>query len=420
MKGPHSTYLLDDGEEPALEAMASRLGAGYLTRVGRANAKAGNLNAALPRTAGDIIVIFDIDHAPEPEFLERSLGYFTDPKVGFVQVMLTFCNGSESWVAQAAGESTLDYYNPTSVGMDGMGSATLVGSNALIRRTALEGIGGYQPGLAEDLATSIALHGAGWQSVYVAEPLAPGLSPPDVAAWFTQQLKWARGVFDLLLSAYPRYFLRLTWGQRLSYAVRMTYYWIGPMISVHLLFVVALLFGGSQVAQIDWDQYIVHMLPLAGITMLIRQAALLAWRHPSTPSRLLWRAMCLVYATWPVYTLAWVMAVLRVPLAFRATPKKADGGVKRVWLLPQAASFVLLVAGVLCALIIRNQGPLTMPVLFALAQSIPLAVFLRQALKERTRRTVNVSARPVTHNHVPAGARDRALAPVEVSATIDN
>jgi cellulose synthase/poly-beta-1,6-N-acetylglucosamine synthase-like glycosyltransferase len=415
MRGPHNTYLLDDGDEPALEAMASRLGAAYLTRVGREHAKAGNLNAALSRTSGDIVVIFDIDHAPEPDFLERSLGYFADPRVGFVQVMLTFCNGAESWVARAAGESALDYYNPTSVGMDGIGSATLVGSNALIRRTALEGIGGYQPGLAEDLATSIALHGAGWQSVYLAEPLAPGLAPPNVAAWFTQQLKWARGVFDLLLFAYPRYFSRLTWGQRLSYAVRMTYYWIGPLVSIHLLFILALLFGGSGVAQIGWDQYIVHIVPLAAITMLIRQAALLAWRHPSTPSSLLWRAMCLVYATWPVYMLAWVMAVLQVRLAFRATPKKSNGGVTLVWLLPQAAALVLLVTGVLYTLTARAHDLTMMPVLFALVQSIPLAIFLWYALRERRR--VDAAARQPIQLPALGGVRDRASANMEVVMT---
>src|SRR5690606_40688904 len=61
---------------------------------------------------------------------------------------------------------------------------------ALIRRTALESINGYQPGLAEDLATSLQLQAAGWHSVYVPHPLAPGLAPPDLAAWFVQQFKW--------------------------------------------------------------------------------------------------------------------------------------------------------------------------------------------------------------------------------------
>jgi hypothetical protein len=231
MRGEHRTWLLDDGDDPSLERLSQRLGAGYLTREGSKDSKAGNLNAALSRTDGEIVVIFDVDHAPEPDFLQRSVGPFSDADVGFVQVMLTFANDRETWFSRAASESCLDFFNPTSIGMDGLGGATLIGSNALIRRRALESIGGYKPGLAEDLATSLALHAGGWRSVYVAEPLAPGLAPADLNAWFTQQFKWARGVFEVLLTAYPRLVGRLSWGQRLSYGVRTTYYWVGCVSS---------------------------------------------------------------------------------------------------------------------------------------------------------------------------------------------
>ena len=188
------------------------MAAGYLAREQHRDAKAGNINAALPHTEGDVIAIFDIDHAPKPDFLEKSLAYFNDPQAGFVQVMLTFRNLDESWVARSATESSLEFYNPTYLGADRMGGATLMGSNALIRRTALASIGGYQAGLAEDLATSLALHAAGWRSAYVAEPLAPGLSPSSLAAWSVQQLKWARGVFEMLLTVLPQVFSRLTQG----------------------------------------------------------------------------------------------------------------------------------------------------------------------------------------------------------------
>src|SRR4051794_3317980 len=100
--------------------------------------------------------------------------------------MLTFDNASESWVARAAAESTLDFFNATGIGMDGLGIATLVGSNVLIRRAAFSSIGGYRPGLAEALVTSLPIPAAGWQSRYVAEPLAPDLAPPNLPAWFTQ------------------------------------------------------------------------------------------------------------------------------------------------------------------------------------------------------------------------------------------
>jgi cellulose synthase/poly-beta-1,6-N-acetylglucosamine synthase-like glycosyltransferase len=224
MNRKHTTWLLADCEDAQLAKLAETVGASYLTRPDRINAKAGNLNAALKRTTGDFVVIFDVDHVPAVDFLECSLGFFADPKLGFVQVMLTFANVQESWVADAAIETSLEFYNPTSLGAYTIGGSTLMGSNALIRRVALDSIGGYQPGLAEDLATSINLHAAGWKSAYIAEPLAPGLAPPTFNAWFIQQMKWARGVFELLVSSYPRLFSRLTWGQRPAYAVRMTKY----------------------------------------------------------------------------------------------------------------------------------------------------------------------------------------------------
>jgi len=347
MKGSHKTWLLDDGRDPALARLAARLGAGYLTREGRKDAKAGNVNAALARTNGDVIVIFDIDHIPQPDFLQRTLQDFADPTVGFIQVMPTFSNNAQSWVARAANETSLDFYNPTSIGMDGFNSVTKMGSNALIRRKALDSIGGYQPGLAEDLATSISLHAAGWHSRYVAEPLAPGLAPLDLSSWFIQQFKWARGVFEVLLTTYPRSFIRLSWGQRISYAVRTTKYWIGPFIFVHLAVTIGVLLGGDVTARAGLQQYFLYLTPLVVADMLIRQLALRRWRHPSILGGSMWRAVTLIYATWPVYTLAWIMAVLRLPLSFRPTPKDSGAGVNPLWVLPQLVSAALIIWGII-------------------------------------------------------------------------
>jgi len=379
MRGEHRSLLLDDGNDPALRALAKRLGADYLTRSGRTDAKAGNVNAALPQTDGDVIVIFDIDHAPEKDFLERSLGHFADEKIGFVQVMLTFRNAAQSWFARAAGETCFDFFNPTSLGMDRMGAATLIGSNALIRRRALQSIGGYRPGLAEDLATSIALHAEGWKSAYVAEPLAPGLAPPDLAAWFTQQLKWARGVFEILLVDYPRYFLKLRWGQRLAYAVRMTYYWAGLVTAIHMVFTFGILLGGERVAVVDLRQYLLHLLPLTVVAFAIRQQALRLWRHPSVPGGLHWRALVLIQSTWPIYTIAWLMTILRLELGFQATPKKVAPERRWNWLMPQIVSATLLCASVAIAALRPTTPYVGLLVLFALLQTAPQMLLMWQA-----------------------------------------
>jgi cellulose synthase/poly-beta-1,6-N-acetylglucosamine synthase-like glycosyltransferase len=238
--------------------------------------------------------------------------------------------------------------------MDGLDAVTMHGSNSLVRRAAFESIGGYRPGLAEDLATSVALHAAGWRSVFVPEPLAPGLVPVDVGSWFTQQLKWARGVFETFLTDYPFLFHRLSWGQRLAYAVRSTYYWLGALVFAHLLFLVAALLFGQRMLRADFGEYLIHYLPLAISFFLIRGLARKLWRHPSTPTRLEWRGILLAYATWPIYTLAWLMALVRVPLGFRMTPKHVRGESSPLWLLPHLVFVVLLAAGVLQAL--RARG----------------------------------------------------------------
>lgn len=349
LQGPHQTWLLDDGNQPALAAMAKRLGVEYLARSEHNDAKAGNINAALKRTQGDIIVIFDVDHVPHSEFLQRTLGYFCNSAVGFVQVMLTFGNSQDGRIAQAAADTSLDFYNPTSIGADSLRGATMMGSNALIRRTALVSIGGYQPGLAEDLATSIALHADGWQSVYVPEPLAPGMSPPDLTAWFIQQLKWSRGVFDLLLTKFPSYFSKLQTGQKLSYGLRMTYYWAGPVVGVHLLTTLLALFWGSSKVLADYENYLSHFVPLSLTTMLIRILALRRWRHPSLKPNTQASPTILVVASWSIYTIAWVMALLRVPLRFQPTPKNRVGCLHPLWLLPQIVTTICLITGILYA-----------------------------------------------------------------------
>lgn len=383
MRGNHRTWLLDDGRDPALAALAERLGAGYLTRDDHKDAKAGNLNAALPRTDGDVIVIFDVDHVPKPEFLEASLGYFTDPKIGFVQVMLTFGNGDESWVARAAMETSLEFYNPTYLGSDAMGGATMMGSNALIRRVALESIEGYQPGLAEDLATSLRLHAAGWKSAYVAEPLAPGQAPPSFVAWFIQQLKWARGVFELLLTAYPRLFKRLTWGQRLSYAVRMTKYWVGPAVGLHLFATIAVLIFASAGFRDAFHVYLIHLTPLVVFDALIRFTALRLYQHPATPKASLSRAVTLIYASWPIYLVAWLMAVARIRLPFRSTPKSTSR-LSPVWLLPQFGALVLLTIGMFYTVFVEGHRP-SLLLGFAILQAALQLTLLAQWLNSEVR-----------------------------------
>ena len=252
--------------------------------------------------------------------------------------------------------------------MDGARAVTMMGSNAIIRRTALESIGGYQPGLAEDLATSIALHAAGWQSQYLPELLAPGLAPSDMPAWFAQQLKWARGVFEVLLTSFPQLFHRLNWGQRLSYAVRMTRYWIGSVILAHLAATILALFWVNSTLSAQYHQYLAHLFPLMVADITIRAVALRLVGHSDINYGAPLRTLALIHGTWPIYCTAWIMALFRVPLAFRPTPKNPSGVLQPSWMAPQLVTTALLALGIGYWLVNSASYQTLLVVLIALVQ----------------------------------------------------
>ncbi|WP_029042861.1 glycosyltransferase [Cryocola sp. 340MFSha3.1] len=156
---PHTTWVLDDGDRPEMRAAASREGVGYITRTEDwtdkpRHAKAGNLNNALLQTDGEFLLILDADQIPEPEILERTLGYFADPKVALVQTPQYFSNVDD---ADLLGNQAPLFYGPIQQGKDGWNAAFFCGSNAVLRRDALMqlGISGYVRDVERTVRTSL-------------------------------------------------------------------------------------------------------------------------------------------------------------------------------------------------------------------------------------------------------------------------
>jgi len=379
MRYPHVTWLLDDGSDPHLEALARRLGAQYLTRSGRREYKAGNVNEALRRTRGEFVAIFDVDHVPAADFLERTLGHFRDSRMGFVQTMVTFSNRHESLVAEASAQTSYEYYNLLAVGKARCGAAGLMGSNAVLRRSALESIGGYHPGLAEDLETSLRLHAAGWRSSYVCEPLAPGLTPADLEAFFKQQAKWATGVFNAALQSFPGLAGRLSPLQRLAYIARFTSYLIGPVLFVHMAAVVAGLFWPAQRLEL----YLANLLPFLLISLTLRCYVMRRWAtDPEARSGFCWKGMALVTSAWPVYVTSLLTAVLRVRTPFVATPKIATPGGNARLVIPQLTMVTLFAAGLMWRALQWSAGAVPFTMLWALVFILAHGVVLRLVLED--------------------------------------
>ena len=228
---PHTTYLLDDGRRPEMEELAELAGADYLTRPDNSHAKAGNINAALPRTEGELVLMLDADHVPMPDALDAMVGYFDDERMALVQSPHDFFNhDSAQHYAVGRHEQSL-FYRVVCPGKDRHGAAYWCGSAALIRRQALLEIGGVATEtIAEDFHTTIRMQRHGWRSRYHDEVLVQGLAPHDLDGYLLQRDRWARG--NLAVFTLPESPLRareLQPLQRLSYFASLAAYLAPPM-----------------------------------------------------------------------------------------------------------------------------------------------------------------------------------------------
>jgi cellulose synthase (UDP-forming) len=199
LRYPHRTItVLDDGHRPEVAALAAELGVNYLTRHGNAHRKAGNLNHALAHTNAEFIAVFDCDFMPFAGFLERTLGFFCDPKVALVQTPQHYFQAefhNRNLGLEVVMPSDLDYFfRYLQVIRDRSNAVICCGTSYVVRRSALEAIGGYVTScLIEDHQTSTKLLTRGWTVRYLNEVLSMGEVPRTFADFLDQRLRWMQG-----------------------------------------------------------------------------------------------------------------------------------------------------------------------------------------------------------------------------------
>ncbi len=248
-----TVWLLDDGgteqkvndknPDKAASAMARRLslqklcgemGARYLTRTKNEHAKAGNMNNGLEHATGEIVVVFDADHAPFRSFLRETVGHFAkDPKLFLVQTPHVFLNPDpiernlRTW--QMMPSENEMFYSVTQRGLDKWDGSFFCGSAALLRRKALDVAGGFSGiTITEDCETAFELHAKGWHSAYVDKPLIAGLQPETFESFIGQRSRWCQGMFQILLLKNPLFKKGLKPIQKLAYLSSMTF-WFFPL-----------------------------------------------------------------------------------------------------------------------------------------------------------------------------------------------
>ena len=216
-------WVLDDAGRPEVAALAARYGCRYHHRPERRHAKAGNLNAGLTLSDGELVAVFDADFVPQRHFLERTIGLLLDPQVALVQTPQHFLNADpvmrnlamEAWLLPDE-ESFYRWIEPVRSSWE---AVVCAGTSFLVRRNALEEVGGFvEQAISEDLVTGMVLASRGWELRYLGEKLSAGLAAETMLDFVRQRQRWASGTLQALrLRQGPLRLKGLSWGQRLAY-----------------------------------------------------------------------------------------------------------------------------------------------------------------------------------------------------------
>ncbi len=338
MDYPHDTWVLDEGDDERVKDLCRRLGARHFTRkhlpryqteagVFQGRSKHGNYNAWLHEVgfdAYDICVSFDPDHVPRRDFLTRTLGYFEDDTIGYVQAAQAYYNQSASFIARGAAEETYAYYSSIQMTSYAMGYPIVTGCHTVHRMSALREVGGFAAHDADDMLLTIHYRVGEWRGVYVPEILARGLTPVDWRGYLTQQRRWARSVLDIKFRIYPKLARRLPALERVISFAHGLYYLHGLATAIGLM---ALIVYNVTGARIDAVASMGGRLALVYLAMelcdLYRQRFYL---DPRQERGLPWRAHVLQFAKWPFVLLALLECISGRRFPYQLTPKVRDTG----------------------------------------------------------------------------------------------
>ncbi len=159
-------------------------------------AKAGAMNIALAHTApeAELIGVLDSDYRAEPDFLERLVGFFDDPRVGFVQTPHDYRDWEGSLYQRLCYWEYAYGVKNLLASLNEHGSAYTIGTMCLIRRSALEAVGGWAEWcLTEDSELAIRLHAHGYSGIYLTTTFGRGLIPETFLEYKNQRFRWACG-----------------------------------------------------------------------------------------------------------------------------------------------------------------------------------------------------------------------------------
>ncbi len=268
--------VLDDSTDETIEIVraaverwhARGVNIAHLHRENRAGFKAGALADGLKTARGEFVAFFDADFVPPPDFLKRTLPYFQNPRVAFVQTRWDHLNRDYSFLTYLQSLSIDAHFAVEQFARSHGGYwFNFNGTAGVWRRAALQDAGGWTADtLTEDLDVSYRAFLRGWDAKYLRDVSVSAELPVHFSAYRRQQHRWARGSLECAIKLIPRIWeSKISLARKIQASLHLTGY------AVHLLmFALAILYPIALVL----SQRFPGLISLFGLATIFNTTAL--------------------------------------------------------------------------------------------------------------------------------------------------
>ena len=224
----------------------------YIHRDNRVGYKAGALANGLKTATGEFITIFDADFIPEPQILQRSIHYFTDPKVCVVQTRWDHLNRDDSMLTRSQAIFLDGHFAVEHVARNRSDRfMSFNGTAGTWRRAAIDDAGGWHHDtLTEDLDLSYRAQLKGWKFIFLPDLTAPAELPPEMNAFKAQQFRWTKGGAQTALKMLPKVFLSKA---PLKVKIEAFFHLTGFTMHIYMLLLVLMLFPAIYLKGVPLD-----------------------------------------------------------------------------------------------------------------------------------------------------------------------
>jgi cellulose synthase/poly-beta-1,6-N-acetylglucosamine synthase-like glycosyltransferase len=330
--------------------------------------KAGALNEATRRLPKDveILAVVDSDYIVRPDWLRSVVGHFADPNVAFVQTPQNYRDWDDDQYLRGLFYSYRYFFEITMPSRAHRNAIIFAGTMGLIRRTALDEIGGWNPDIVtEDAEASLRILARGHRGIYINRAYGHGLMPLSFDGLKKQRFRWALGGVQILRLHWRRLLIpgqggRLSVSQRVHYLLGNVQ-WFGDALM--FCFTILLLLTALSTAMH-------HQLPIRRLTgvalglplVFLASGLLRAVWAMKLKTRCTWRDAIAGLQVWFalswVVTLACIRGLIRFHTTFLRTPKEKDGESSIVTALRSAQIETLLaVTGLAAAIVMVIRAP---------------------------------------------------------------